>query len=328
MKSIQRILFSIFILTLSQNVMAVPSLINFSGQLQNDDGPVDSPTNVVFRLFSQETGGAAVFSENQTITPDENGIYHVLIGQNASLVSVDFNFDLWLDIEVAGERLSPRFRLASAPYALRASTANAVNWSGIIGIPAGIADGSDDAGVVVSTNILAGSITNVDISNTAGIELSKLDRDPSLLGTINLATNPVDWSQLKNVPADFADGSDDMMPGVNSVGGFQIIDGTITVGDLADNAVTSAKILAGEVSLTDLNVADVDTRYTTLGTDQTLTGEKSFNQINANAVRASSLTVSGPIAVEVEVFTAVNGVNNNIDIGNASFVRVFGPSVV
>ncbi|MGZ8558099.1 MAG: hypothetical protein ACXWWC_07200 [Chitinophagaceae bacterium] len=47
--------------------------------------------------------------------------------------------------------------------------------------------------------------------------------------------------------------------------------------------------------------------------------------INA-AVPATKLDVNGDIALRISAFTAVNGNNNNINIGARSFVRITGPT--
>jgi hypothetical protein len=69
-----------------------------------------------------------------------------------------------------------------------------------------------------------------------------------LPGTINSAGNPVDWTKLKGVPAPFADGTDD------TGGTASDLDcpGCVETSDLAPDAVTSAKILDGEVVVADL----------------------------------------------------------------------------
>ena len=69
----------------------------------------------------------------------------------------------------------------------------------------------------VSVTLATNSITDSNISAGAAIQLSKLEKDPSQPGTINLSTNPVDWSQLKNVPAGFADGVDNLGAGMPTV---------------------------------------------------------------------------------------------------------------
>ena len=113
---------------------------------------------------------------------------------------------------------------------INAST-NPVDWSQLKNVPAGFADGVDDGGgtssdlvctgCVGATDLANDAVTTAKIANTA-VTAAKLDFDPATqpeldaltgglaaAGTINTPTNPVDWTQLKNVPAGFADGTDD-----------------------------------------------------------------------------------------------------------------------
>ncbi|MGK2860383.1 MAG: hypothetical protein ACSLE0_00485 [Chitinophagaceae bacterium] len=47
--------------------------------------------------------------------------------------------------------------------------------------------------------------------------------------------------------------------------------------------------------------------------------------INA-ATPATKLDVNGDVAMRISSFTAINGDNNNINIGSSSFVRITGPT--
>jgi hypothetical protein len=67
-------------------------------------------------------------------------------------------------------------------------------------------------------------------------------------GAINTSTNPVDWTKLKGVPVDFADGVDDTSGTASDL----VCSGCVETSDLAPDAVTSAKILDGEVAVVDL----------------------------------------------------------------------------
>jgi hypothetical protein len=66
-------------------------------------------------------------------------------------------------------------------------------------------------------------------------------------GTVNDAENPVDWTKLKNVPGGFADGVD------NSGGTPSDLDctGCVSTTDVADGAITAAKLAAGVSSAID-----------------------------------------------------------------------------
>jgi hypothetical protein len=140
---------------------AFTHLINFQARLTDVDGnPVTEERSIVFNLYPAETGGTSLLAETHTVTPDDAGIYTVLLGSVAgALAGIDFNQDLWLEVAVAGETITPRYRLNPSPYAILAGTATAVDYSNIF------------------NNHLAD------------------------IGLVNSVDNPVDFSQIKNIPS-------------------------------------------------------------------------------------------------------------------------------
>ena len=97
---------------------AIPEVISFQGKLANsDETPVAGPVGAAFSLHDAVTGGNQVWSETYTgLMPDADGLFSAMLGSKTSLAGVDFGQPLWLEIEVGGEVLAPRFELAAAPY--------------------------------------------------------------------------------------------------------------------------------------------------------------------------------------------------------------------
>src|SRR5919108_349674 len=88
-----------------------------------------------------------------------------------------------------------------------------------------------------------------------------------LPGTINTSTNPVDWTKLKEVPVGFADGVDDAGGEASGL----VCSGCVGTPDLAPDAVTAAKILDGEVGVSDLAFDPAtQSEFDALGTAGTL----------------------------------------------------------
>ncbi|MDW8052840.1 MAG: hypothetical protein RMJ83_10235 [Armatimonadota bacterium] len=188
--------------------------IVYQGFLRVNGIPATGEFDFRFRLFNAATGGTQVggdvFADNLTV---RNGFY-----------TLELNFpnawdgsERWLEIAVrpgpstgAYTVLSPRVRVMPNAYAYYAYRAP---WSGIIGIPAGFADGIDN-----------------DTTYSAGAGLS-------LLGTtFSIAPGGVVTDMIAN----------------NAVTTVKIADGAVTTAKLADNAVTSAKITDGAVGAADL----------------------------------------------------------------------------
>lgn len=104
----------------------IPRIMSFQGVLKDGSGkPVDDTVGMTFKLYTQDTGGIAVWTEvrsgaNQVKV--DNGMYSVLLGEVTAIpTSVAFDTSYWLGVTVgAGTEMSPRYRLAASPYALGA----------------------------------------------------------------------------------------------------------------------------------------------------------------------------------------------------------------
>jgi len=126
-----------------------PVLINYQGQLTDAGGvPQGNITvDMRFKIYTQETGGNYDWMETHLNVPtDDDGRFNVILnstglasGDLASLLRTQS--DLWLEVEVNAQVLSPRERITSVGFALSAP------WSGLTGMPADFADGADDIGL-------------------------------------------------------------------------------------------------------------------------------------------------------------------------------------
>ena len=122
-----------------------PSVLSFQGRLTDENAvPVSSSTKFVFRIYDAETGGTLKWpSKDWTLTPDQNGIFSVCLGNQTTtddclvngtadtLFPTDLftdNAALYLEIDVhnppadPAETLSPRQRISSVSYALNAGS--------------------------------------------------------------------------------------------------------------------------------------------------------------------------------------------------------------
>jgi trimeric autotransporter adhesin len=114
----------------------VPPLVNFSGTLTDTNGrPGTSNVAVTFSLYSEPTGGAALWMETQNVEPDSRGQYTVMLGSTSSsglpagiFVAGEAH---WLGVQAQGQEEQPRVLLVSAPYALKAGDAQTLG-----GLPA------------------------------------------------------------------------------------------------------------------------------------------------------------------------------------------------
>jgi hypothetical protein len=153
MKNTLHLLLASLVITLAGQVAAqtsmVPSAMNYQGVLTDASGNVVAPTapanqNVEFRIYSQASGGTALWGEAQTVTVFK-GNFSVILGNGTALAGVASSgpaafasvftnaasADLFFGITpVGGPEFAPRQKLLSSAFALRAKTAEAVNASG------------------------------------------------------------------------------------------------------------------------------------------------------------------------------------------------------
>ena len=219
----------------------VPQLISFQGKLYDDGGsPLTGQIEITFRIYDVETEGTAQWSETIDVNC-ENGLYSVILGQ-ATLLNLDFNGQYWLGVQVTGDNeLSPRYLLVSAPTALRAQVANQVRWTNLIDVPEGFADGIDDgisqidAGTGINVTSPTGPTATVSADIGPGADQvaagdhqhddryyteTELNTND---GTVNDGGDPVSWYKIKDMPAGFADGTDNA--GGGGPGGGWVDDG-------------------------------------------------------------------------------------------------------
>lgn len=180
------------ILCTSESTAAIPRTISYQGVLTDSSGtPLSGQYKMRFSIYASESGGTSLWTEEWTGVTVSNGLFNVLLGSNEPIdLSADnqpFDAPYWLKVEVdhsgTYEPLSPRHKLASAAYALRAATVeegaivdsnitslSATKLTGIVSngninwaAPADI--GTTTAGVGYFTNLFASG--NVGIGTTS-----------------------------------------------------------------------------------------------------------------------------------------------------------------
>ena len=155
------------LLTLSSSVLSaltvVPSKINYQGVITSTDGsPIVSTTNTITAyLYGTESGGTALYSESfVNVNSDTNGIYSIEIGDVGLQSVLEGNNELWLELIINQQTLSPRQKINSVPYSLVAKAAESV-------VP------GSDADAAISTNASDISALQTDVDqNEADADLA------------------------------------------------------------------------------------------------------------------------------------------------------------
>jgi hypothetical protein len=122
---------------MSTLAFGLPGLVNYKGLLTDPSGgPVAGPVDVTFTLWDAETGGnqlGAGFSDTDSVTPNADGIYDTLIGDDGGPLipgTVFKNDSVWLNVNVGGEDLAPCTRLTPVGTALHAGSADTATMAG------------------------------------------------------------------------------------------------------------------------------------------------------------------------------------------------------
>jgi hypothetical protein len=107
---------------------ALPRLVRFSGTAKDAGGnPVTGVTGITFTLYAEQTGGAPLWSETQSVQDGPDGRYTVLLGaaKSEGLPTDLFTAEQahWVGVSVEGQAEQPRILLVSAPYALKSGDA-------------------------------------------------------------------------------------------------------------------------------------------------------------------------------------------------------------
>lgn len=104
---------------------AVPHLLNYQGRLTDSSGvPLNGAYSLTFRIYDAETTGNLLWEESQPGVVIQKGVFAVLLGSVTNL-NLPFDKPYFLEIKVGNEVMSPRQRITSAGYAIRAEKADA-----------------------------------------------------------------------------------------------------------------------------------------------------------------------------------------------------------
>jgi hypothetical protein len=99
--------------------------VNYQGRLADAGGaPINGQVTLQFALYATDVDPNPLWGpETHPNVPVSDGLFSVILGSQLGGIPQDIlGGDLWLEIIVEGETLSPRERLAAVPYAMQAMT--------------------------------------------------------------------------------------------------------------------------------------------------------------------------------------------------------------
>ena len=141
------VIFAMLILTAA--AFAVPQYLTYQGVLRDNTGALVTGTkSMAFEIFNASTGGTAVFSSGTLSVPVSNGNYTTQLGPVNSTTIFNDTADKYLEVSVDGTALSPRLKINSVGYAIRA----------------GVATAADTATTVSDLAVTTGKINNLAVT--------------------------------------------------------------------------------------------------------------------------------------------------------------------
>ena len=111
----------------------VPRTLHYQGFLTNAAGvPLNATLSMVFSIYASTGGNEILWDETHNPVQVTNGRFAVTLGGNTPL-TLPFDQEYFLGVAVGGDNeMSPRQRLAAAPYAHRAASVDGAGVSGDI----------------------------------------------------------------------------------------------------------------------------------------------------------------------------------------------------
>jgi len=139
-------------------VAEIPNVINYQGRLTNPDGSLvtNGDYQIAFAIYDQAIDGTVLWNCPAQTVSIENGLFTYQLGSVTPFPNGLFESDTlrWLEIEVGGEKIIPRTKLTSVPYAYHSLHADTAAYS-LSGSGSG---GWVDNGIVVALTTTSDSV--------------------------------------------------------------------------------------------------------------------------------------------------------------------------
>jgi len=227
----------------------VPRVINYQGELIQDDQPVSGTFTITFSIYAESTAGTPLWSETHTVTAEE-GTFHALLGSSTTFPENLFTSEeRYLGIQVdAASEMTPRLPIASTAFTLTAETAYSVP-AGAIDTEA-LADQAVTSAKIADQGVTADKLApGIVVANVNGLVGPVI-----LLGSGGTTIQADDTNNTITISAPGGGGGGDgditgVIAGAGLAGGgtsgdvaLSLADLGVTTPKIADQAVTAAKL--------------------------------------------------------------------------------------
>lgn len=158
---------AVFFLGATMAGSTVPYYLTYQGTLRDSAGNLVTGTkSMTFKIYDASTAGTEKASFGPTSITASNGQYTAQLGPISSPTTVFDGNDRWLEIAVESETLSPRLKINSVAYAIKADSAASADT-----VAAGSISGSSLASNI--TIATSGSISTTGTTSTETLKINK-----------------------------------------------------------------------------------------------------------------------------------------------------------
>jgi hypothetical protein len=227
-----------------------PELINFQGRLLNGTNLQNGAVALSVRLYDGAAGTNLLYEDSNSVTAAD-GLYSTFLGDNTtfgSLASAMAGTNVYLEVAVSGAALSPRERIGSVAYALRAAildNAGSVSTGTLADARlstnvafrnssptfTGTVTAASFSGAINATNITSGVLPDARLSTNVAL----LDSSPTFTGTVTAFRFSGDGSTLTGLTASL--NSLRALDGTPATALFVDVNGNVGIGTNAPGAL-------------------------------------------------------------------------------------------
>ncbi len=246
----------------------VPSTITIQGRLSDAANVVvvDGVYAITFKIYSDSTGGSALWFETQPVQVT-GGLFVAQLGQSTALPMDLFAAasEYYLGITVNLEPELPRVPLSSVAYSHQAKGADVATLAMDLTCAGCVSAGDIAADAVGASEIATGAVVGGKGGDIADHTIESADLATNSVGTSELADDAVTTAKIA------PDAVTATQIAVDAVGSAEIANGAVTGAEIATNAVGVSEIVASAVGTSEvldgsLTAVDIDDEPGVAGT--------------------------------------------------------------
>lgn len=263
--------------------------ISYQGLLTQPSGApmVDASYSLTLRFYDAASGGNLVYEETQVVDV-KGGLFNLYIGDVAPLTNVNFNQQLWLETNIAGQApFTPRTRLAVVPYAIRAESAQTAT--------------SLDPSATGFVRTLNGAEGDLTLKGENGITVTRDGDTIRIAATVTVQGITSVGSSNNSINVLNPNGPNvDIRIEDGSITGAKLADFSVGTTKLQDGSVTNSKLVDGSVTLNKLAPGIIPTTLPPSGpAGGDLTGTYPNPLIAPNAVNSAKIADGSVNTVDI-----------------------------